>query len=56
MHEALISPFVEMDGAVLRSSFSVLTSYEGISVPPGTGLVDVASELELELRFRSLLG
>ena len=41
-----------MDDAV----FSVLASDEGISVPLGIGWVDVASELEVELRFRSLLG
>ena len=37
--------FVDMDVAVLRSSLQGLTSGEGISVPHGTGLVDVASEL-----------
>ena len=29
------------------------TSDEGISVPPGTGLIDVASELEAELRSKA---
>ena len=45
-----IHSFVDMDGADLSSSLQCI-SREGISVPSGTGLVDVASDLGVELRF-----